>query len=116
MDGMRVEIDSEEEKEEEAKTQNPTESTELDADTTQELTAAVIAQLNEESYSSEAESTESRIPPIQIEYESGTDKWYMEDKPAVHMYGGTDITKAEAMSKSDACDIQMCKYNCTSID
>ena len=24
----------------------------------------------------------------------------MEDKPAVHMYGGTDITKAEAMSKS----------------
>ena len=24
----------------------------------------------------------------------------MEDKPAVHMYGGTDTTKAEAMSKS----------------
>ena len=24
----------------------------------------------------------------------------MEDKPAVHMYGGTDITKAEAMSMS----------------
>ena len=99
MDEMRVEIGSEEEKEEEAKTENPTESTEPDADTTQELTAAVIAQLNEESYSSEAESTEGRIPPIQIEYESGTDKWYMEDTPAVHMHGGTDITKAEAMSK-----------------
>ena len=24
----------------------------------------------------------------------------MEDKPAAHMYGGTNITKAEAMSKS----------------
>ena len=43
---------------------------------------------------------EGRIPPIQIEYESGTDKWYIEGKPAVHMYGGTDITKAEAMLKS----------------
>ena len=100
MDEMRVDIESEDEKEEEAKTQNPTESTKPDADTTQELTAAVIAQLNEESYTSEAESTVGRIPPIQIEYKNGTDKWYMEDKPAVHMYGGTDITKAEAMSRS----------------
>ena len=58
------------------------------------------AQLNEKSYSSDAESTEGRIPLIQIEYKNGTDKWYMEGKPAVHMYGGTDITKAEAMSKS----------------
>ena len=97
MDDMRVEIDSEEEKEEESKTENPTEP---DADTTQELTAAIIAQLNEECYSSEEESTEGRIPPIQLEYASGTDKWHMEDTPAVHMYGGTDITKAEAMSKS----------------
>ena len=100
MNEMRVEIDSEEEKEEEAKTENPTETTEPDADTTLGLTAAVIAQLNEESYSSEAESTEGRIPPIQIKYENKTDKWYMEDKPAVHMYGGTDITKAEAMLKT----------------
>ena len=97
MDEMRVEIDSEEEKENEANTENPTEP---DADTTQELTAAIIAQLNEESYSSGEESTEGRIPPIQIEYASGTDKWHMEDTPAVHMYGGTDITMAEAMSKS----------------
>ena len=100
MDEMRVEIDSEEEKEEEAKIENRTESTEPDADTTQELTAAVIAQLNEESYSSDDESTEGRIPLIQIEYENGTEKWHMEVKPAAHMNGGTDITKAEAMSKS----------------
>ena len=97
MDEMRVDIDSEEEKEEEAKTENPTEATETDADTAQELTAAVIAHLNENSYSSDSDSTTGRIPPIQIEYENGTDKWHMEDKPAVHMYGGTDITKAEAM-------------------
>ena len=43
---------------------------------------------------------ESQIPPIQVKYASGTDKWHMEDTPAVHMYGGTDMTMAEAMSKS----------------
>ena len=43
---------------------------------------------------------EGRILPIHNEYASGTGKWHMEDTPAVHMYGGTDITKAEAMSKS----------------
>ena len=59
MDKMRVEIDSDEEKEEEAKTENPTEATEPDADTTQELTAAVIAHLNEDSYSSDSDSTTS---------------------------------------------------------
>ena len=58
---MRVEINSEEEKEEESKTENPTEP---DADTTQTLTAAIIAQLNEESYSSEKESPEGQIPQI----------------------------------------------------
>ena len=97
MDDMQVEIDSEDEKEDETKAEHPTEP---DADTTQELTAAIIAQLNEESYSSGEESTEGWIPPIQIEYASGTDKWHMEDTPAVHMYGGTDITMAEAMSRS----------------
>ena len=70
MDDMQVEIDSEDEKEDETKTENPTEP---DADTTQELTAGIIAQLNEEGYSSKEESTEGRIPPIQIEYASGTD-------------------------------------------
>ena len=97
IDDMRVEIDSEDKEEEETKTENPPEP---DADTTQELTPAIIAQLNEESYSSGEDSTDGRIPPIQIEYASGTDKWHMEDTPAVHMYGGTDITMAEAMSKS----------------
>ena len=53
MDEMRVGIKSKEEKEEEAKTQNPTELSEPDADATQALTAAVIAQLNEDSYSSD---------------------------------------------------------------
>ena len=71
---MRVKIVSEEEKEEESKTENPTEP---DADTTQELTAAIIAQLNEESYSSEEESMEGRILPIEIEYASGTDKLFI---------------------------------------
>ena len=61
MDDMRVEIDSEKEKEKKSQTENLTEP---DADTTQELTAAIIAQLNEESYSSEEESTDGRIPPI----------------------------------------------------
>ena len=74
MDEMRVEIDSEEEKDEEAKTENPTEAIEPDADTTQELTAAVITHLNKDSYSSDSDSTTCRIPPIQIEYENGTDK------------------------------------------
>ena len=74
MDDMRVEIDSEDEKEEETKTENPPEP---DADTTQELTAAIIAHLNEESYSSGEKSTDGRIPPIQIKYASGTDKWHM---------------------------------------
>ena len=95
-----MEIDSEDEEEEEVKTENLTEATEPDADTTQELTAEVIANLNEDSNSSDSDSTTGRIPPIQIEYENGTDKWLMEDKPAVYMDGGTDITKAEAMSKS----------------
>ena len=49
MDDMQVEIDSEDEKEDETKTENPPEP---DADTTQELTPAIIAQLNEESFSS----------------------------------------------------------------
>ena len=100
MDEMRVEIDSADEEEEEVKTENPTEAKKPDADTTQELTAEVIANLNEDSYSSDSDSSTGRIPPIHIEFENGTDKWHMEDKPAVHMYSGTDITKAEAMSKS----------------
>jgi hypothetical protein len=87
-------------KREEVKTENLSKPTEPDADTTQQLTAVVIANLNENSYSSDSDSTTGRIPPIQIEYENGTNKWHMHNKPAVHMYGGTDITKAKAMTKS----------------
>ena len=59
MDEMRVEIDSEYEEKEEVKTENPTEAKKPDADTTQELTAEVIANLNEDSYSSDSDSTTS---------------------------------------------------------
>ena len=74
MDEMQVVIHSEDEEGEEVKTENPTEATEPDADTTHELTAAVIAHLNVDSYSSDSDSTTSRIPQIQIEYENETDK------------------------------------------
>ena len=102
MDEMRVEIDSEEEKEEEAKTENPTESTAPDADTTLELTAAVIAQLNEESYSTETESTEGRIPPIQIEYKSGqTSGTWRTNQPFICMAGLTSRRRKTCRSPQE---------------
>ena len=76
------------------------EGTEQDADTTQELMAETIALLNEDSAVPDTTTRQSQRAPIQIEYATGTDKWHMKDKSAVHMYGGTDITMAEAMSKS----------------
>ena len=48
MDEMQVEIHSEDEEGEEVKTENPTEAIEPDADTTQELTAEVIANQSED--------------------------------------------------------------------
>ena len=50
-----MEIHSEDEEEEEVKTENLTEGTEPDADTTQELTAEAMALLNEDS--SESDTT-----------------------------------------------------------
>jgi hypothetical protein len=98
---MRVEIDTESEKEnEETKTEGQTKGTQPDADTTQELTAEAIALLNEDGF---VPATTTRLPrrePIQIEYATGTDKWHIENTPGIHMYGVTDIMMAEAMSKS----------------
>ena len=93
---MRVEIhtDSEDEDEESQTVETP------DADTTQELTEEAITLLNEEAYAPVTTPRPPRREHIQIEYASGTDKWHLEDTPGVHMYGGTDITMVEAMSKS----------------
>ena len=89
-----------EEEDEETKTEGQTEATQPDADTTQELTAEVIALLNEDGFVPATTTRQPRRESIQIEYATGTDKWHMEDTPGVHMYGGTDITMAEAMSTS----------------
>jgi hypothetical protein len=62
--------------------------------------AEAIALLNDDSSVPDAMTSPPRRAPIQIEYATGTDKWHMKDTPGVHMCGGTDITKTEAMSKS----------------
>jgi hypothetical protein len=99
MDEMTVEVEPESEKEEN-KEESQTEGTEQNADTTRELTAEAIAILNEDSTVPATTTTPPAKEWIQIEYATRTDKWHMEDTPGVHMYGGTDITKAESMSKS----------------
>jgi hypothetical protein len=98
IDDITVEVESESE-EEENKEESQTEGTEQDADTTQELTADANAILNEDSTVPATTTTPPERDWIQIEYATGTDKWHVEDTPGFHMYGGTDITKAEAMSK-----------------
>jgi hypothetical protein len=75
MDEMRFEVHTDSEEEE-----NKEECTEQDADTTQELTAEAIAILN--AASPVADTTPSS------------------DRQGTHIYGGTDITMEEAMSKS----------------
>jgi hypothetical protein len=108
---MRVEIDTESEEEgQETQTEGQTDGTQQDADTTQELAAEAIALLNEEEPVPVATSRPPRREYIQIEYADWTDKWHMVDTPGVHMYGGTDITMAEAMSKS-AKDLTRGIYN-----
>jgi hypothetical protein len=101
IDEMRVEIHTDSEGEnEDMQTEGQTDDTQPDADTTQELTEEAITLLNEEAYVPVTTPRPPRREHIQIEYASGTDKWHLEDTPGVHMYGGTDITMAEAMSKS----------------
>ena len=72
---MRVEIHTDSEGEnEDMQTEGQTDDTQPDADTTQELTEAAIALLNEEAYVPVTTTRPPRREHIQIEYANGTDK------------------------------------------